>query len=142
MGALDVGRDGRTLAIELRLPAKDLVGFERAPRNDAERRAIEQARLALADPALFVPTAAAQCVAKEPPAVEVPAFPAKPATGDDHADFAATFRFECANAAALAGLEHAVFKAFPKIKRLNAQFAGASGQKKTVLTHGKPRLAF
>jgi hypothetical protein len=141
-GTLDVARDGRTLTIELRLPAKDAVGFERAPRNDAERKAIEQARMALADAKLFVPSAAAQCVAADAPVVEVPVFAATPAAGDDHADITATYRFECANVAALAGVEHGVFKAFPKIKRLDARSAAATGQKQTVLTPGKPRLAF
>ncbi len=142
IGALQVAVEGRTLAVELRLPAKDLIGFERAPRNDAERARIEQARAALADAKLFAPSAGAQCVPTGTPDVVVPKFAGNAAGADDHADFEAAYRFECADAAALAALEHGVFKAFPRIKQLRAQAVTAKGQKQVVLTHGKPRLAF
>jgi hypothetical protein len=141
IGHLAVAVDGRALAIELRLPAKDLVGFERAPRTDAERARIEQTRAALADPKLFVPPGEAKCSASGTPAVAVPTFTGKAGADDDHADFEAVYRFECANPAALASLEQGVFKAFPRIKQLRVQAATAKGQRQAVLTHGKPRLA-
>jgi hypothetical protein len=141
IGHLQVALDGRALAVELRLPAKDVVGFERAPRNDAERARIDEARAALANAALFTPAAAAQCASKGAD-VTLPQFSGKSGGADDHADFEAVHRFDCANAAALAALEHGVFKAFPKIKQLRAQALTARGQKQVILTHGKPRLAF
>jgi hypothetical protein len=141
VGALEVALEGRTLAIELRLPAQDLVGFERAPRTDAERARIDAAGKALADAGLFTPAAAAGCVPAGAPAVALPKFSGK-AAADDHADFEAAYRFECANPAALTTLEHTVFKAFPRIKQLKAQAVTAKGQRQATLTHGRPRLAF
>jgi hypothetical protein len=141
IGNLQVALDARVLTLELRLPAKDLVGFERAPRNDAERTRIADARAALAAATLFTPAAAAQCTAK-PAEVTLPQFSGKSGGADDHADFEAVHRFECANVAALNDLDHGVFKAFPKIKQLRTQAVTPRGQKQVVLTHGKPRLAF
>jgi hypothetical protein len=142
VGHLQVAADGRTLAIELRLPAKDLVGFERAPRTDAERARIEDARKALADPGLFRPAVAANCAIAGMPSAAAPTFAGKASGTDDHADFEATHRFECADPAALSALEHGVFKAFPRIKQLRTQAVTAKGQKQATLTHGKPRLSF
>lgn len=142
VGALQVAVDNRTLVIELRLPAKDVIGFERAPRTDAERGRIEQARAALADARLFAPSTDARCAPAGTPAVETPTFTAPSGGADEHADFEATFRFECENPAGLAALDHGVFKAFPKVKRLNVQAVSGRGQKKAVLTHGKPRFSF
>lgn len=142
IGHLDVAVDGSTLVIELRLPTEDLVGFERAPRTDAERARIEHRRVALGDATLFSPSPEAKCTPVGTPAVEPPVF-GKPAGGaEEHADFAATYRFECANATALAALEHGIFKAFPRIKQLRVQAVTAKGQKRATLTHGKPRLSF
>jgi len=136
VGELDAAVDGSALVIELRVPAEDVVGFERAPRNDAEKARIEQVRRTLGDAKLFTPNAEARCRAAAPPAVEVPAFNAK----DAHADFAATHRFECANAAALSAVDVGVFAAFAKVRRLKAQVAGPRGQKQATLTPQRARL--
>lgn len=139
VGALDAAVDGSTLVIELRLPAQDVVGFERAPRTDAERARMEHVRAALAAPGRFTPNAEARCRAAGEPAVEMPVFGRK--SGDEHADFAATYRFECAHPAALNSVDHTVFTAFPKVRRLNAQIATPKGQKQAALTPARPRLA-
>jgi hypothetical protein len=139
VGRLEVAVDGRTLTIELRLPAEDLVGFERAPRTDAERARIEERRKALADAALFAPASDAACKPLGTPAVEPPVFAAR--GKEEHADFVATYRFDCANPGALADIEQRVFKAFPRIKQLRVQAVTARGQKQATLTHGRPRLA-
>lgn len=142
VGQMQVAVDGRMLAIAVRLPAKDLVGFERAPRTDAERTRIEDARKALADPALFRPAAAAKCAVASAPSASAPAFSGKAGAADDHVDFEAAHLFECAEPGALAALEHGVFKAFPRIKQLEVQAVTAKGQRQATLTHGKPRLSF
>jgi hypothetical protein len=139
VGTLDVAVDAATLIVELRLPAQDVVGFERAPRTDAERARIEQVRAALADATRFTPNAEARCRATGAPSVEVPVF--GPKAGDEHADFTATYRFECASTVALTRVDHSVFTAFPKVRRLQAQVISAKGQKQATLTPARPRLA-
>lgn len=62
IGQMNVVLDGNTLAIELDSPAANLVGFEHAPRDEAEEAVLEQAVARLRDAAaLFALPAAAQC---------------------------------------------------------------------------------
>jgi hypothetical protein len=63
---LAVAVDGNTLTIDLDAPLDGFLGFERAPRNDAERKAAADLLARLRDAAgLFKPDAAAGCKAAE-----------------------------------------------------------------------------
>ena len=65
-GALDIVIEGEELVIELRIPAVNVVGFEHAPKDDAEREAIRQALVPFGDAAsLFVLPADAECEVEE-----------------------------------------------------------------------------
>lgn len=67
-GTLDVVVEGEALVIELRVPAVNVVGFEHAPRSDAEREAVRQALARFRDPAaVFVLPPDTEC---EPERVE------------------------------------------------------------------------
>ena len=61
-GTLDIVLEGEELVAELRIPAVNVVGFEHAPGDDAEREAVREAiaRFANAD-AVLVPSADAEC---------------------------------------------------------------------------------
>ncbi|MCF7984952.1 MAG: DUF2796 domain-containing protein [Thiohalocapsa sp.] len=62
VASLNVAVDGDKLLIELDSPAVNLVGFEHAPRDDAQRAAVAKVKEQLADgAALFVADAAAGC---------------------------------------------------------------------------------
>ena len=61
-GALDIVLDGEHLVAELRIPAVNVVGFEHAPRDDAEREAVHMAIERFSDAAaVLVPSAEAEC---------------------------------------------------------------------------------
>jgi len=61
-GVLEVAVDGHDLLVSFRIPAVNVVGFEHAPADDAQRRTIAQARERFRDGAgLLVPSAAAGC---------------------------------------------------------------------------------
>ena len=65
-GTLDIVVEGEELVIELRIPAVNVVGFEHAPKNDAEREAVRQALVPFGDAAsLFVLPAEAECEVEE-----------------------------------------------------------------------------
>ena len=67
-GTLDVVVEGEDLAVELRMPGVNVVGFEHAPGTDAEREAVRQALARFRDPAaVLVPSPGAEC---EPERVE------------------------------------------------------------------------
>ena len=65
-GTLDIVIEGEELVMELRIPGVNVVGFEHAPRDDAEREAVRQALVPFGDAeSLFVLPAEAECEVEE-----------------------------------------------------------------------------
>ena len=65
-GTLDIVVEGEALVIELRIPAVNVVGFEHAPKDDAEREAVRRALVPFADAAsVLVVSAQAECEVEE-----------------------------------------------------------------------------
>src|SRR5262245_59764684 len=63
---LDIAAEGTGLRIELAVALEDLVGFEREPKDDREKAALEAAAAKLRDvAAIVVPAADAKCKAAE-----------------------------------------------------------------------------
>jgi hypothetical protein len=137
---LDVAIDGAALTIGLEAPLDSLIGFERAPRNDKERRAADEGLTRLRSGAgLFSADAAAQCTLVK---VEVQAPVLDPGTKasaktaeakDEHADLDATFEYKCAQPQLLRTLDVGLFDAFKRIQRIDVQVAGPKGQLKSTL---------
>jgi hypothetical protein len=139
---LDVAADAATLQITLASPLDNLLGFERAPRNDAERRRAQELVATLkAGATLWRIDPAARCSAA---GVELQApvlgegAPAKPAVSD-HADLEATWSFACAGGTP-AWVETGLFGSFPRLQRLDAQIAGPRGQAQRTLRRNAARI--
>jgi hypothetical protein len=134
---LAVAIDGAQLSIAMEAPLESLLGFERAPRNDAERRAATEllTRLRSGTAALFQPTGAAQCalVQAEVRAAVLEPAPKAAAAEDDHADLDADYTFKCAQPGQLRTLELGLFDAFKRLRRIEVQVAGPKGQHKLTL---------
>ncbi|MCE2914952.1 MAG: DUF2796 domain-containing protein [Rubrivivax sp.] len=136
---LDVAVDGNTLVIALETPLDNLLGFERAPRNDAERKAAADVLARLRGPDMAAPLwsadAAAQCSLSlaevKAPVLEPVA--GSPAPKGGHADLDARYEYRCAQPAALRQLDVALFDAYRRIKRIDVQVAGPQGQAKLTL---------
>ena len=129
------------------------LGFERAPRTDAERKAAAEVLARLRNPQqgtpLFVPDAAAQCQlvkaevsapvlepGAKPTAKSGAAPPSPPAAhkgGAEHADLATSYTFQCAQPTQLRTLELGLFDAYKRIQRIHVQVAGPKGQSKVTL---------
>ena len=61
-GTLDIVVEGEELVVELRIPSVNVVGFEHAPRTDAEREAVHQALVPFREAAsVLVPSPEAEC---------------------------------------------------------------------------------
>ncbi len=138
---IDVAVDGATLTVTLDTPLDSVLGFERAPRTPAERRAADEALARLRDAAgLFTPSAAAACTAG-PPEVKAPVLEASPpAQKDGHADLEATYTWRCEQPAQLRELGLNLFASFPRMQRIEAQVAGATAQKKLTLRRPASKL--
>lgn len=138
---LDVAIEGSTLTLALETPLDGLIGFERAPRSDAEKRTAEAAIATLrAADTLFAVDPAARCKAAS---VELSSAPLKLGTtaaakDDGHGDLDAEFVFRCQSAPAF--VEAGLFRAFPRLARIDVQVAAPKGQRKLVLQRPAQRI--
>jgi cell wall-associated NlpC family hydrolase len=120
-------------------PSDNLLGFEHAPRNDAEKQTVARAESQLKKPVQLVGT---------PPAAECQPQPARvdmklPAagSGETHSEVEAEWRWDCGKPDALTQVDvSGLFKAFPRLKQLKVQVVTARGQKTAVLKPGAARL--
>jgi Protein of unknown function (DUF2796) len=135
---LDVAVDGNRLTIGMEAPLDNLLGFERAPRTDAERKAAADVLARLRSPdkgsPLFTADAAAQCTLSKAE-VQAPVLEAgaKADSKDGHADLDASYEFTCAQPAELRALDVGLFDAYQRIRRIDVQVVGAKGQSKATL---------
>ena len=150
---LDVSIEGPALTVAMTAALDNWLGFERAPRTDAERKAAAEVLARLRNPQqgtpLFAPDAAAQCQlvkaevsapVLEPgakPAAKSGAAPASPPAahkgGAEHADLETSYTFQCAQPTQLRTLELGLFDAYKRIQRIHVQVAGPKGQSKVTL---------
>ena len=157
VATLEVVADGNSLTVNLDSPLDNLLGFERGPRSEAERKAVQAMAQRLRNAAtLLVPAAAAQCqlqgvdlasdviapaLLAATPAAASAAAPA--AAGSGHADLEAVFRFQCAQPQALKALDLAgLFQAFPRFKQLDAALAAPGVQRGAKLRPKQATLAW
>jgi hypothetical protein len=135
---LDVTLDGSALQVALEGPADSFVGFEHAPRTDAQKKTVARVEQQLKEPEkLFTPVADAGCQA-QPTRVEIKLPPA--GSKETHSEIEAEWRWQCAKPAALGHLDVGLFKVFPRLKELQVQLVTAHGQKAAVLKPGAARL--
>ena len=145
---LDVAVDAGRVSIELDTPLDNLLGFERAPRTDAERDKATAlvARLRAAE-LLFRIDAAAGCTLAKVELVSVALGLGKAAAGaaagsaaSDHSDLHAVFEFRCKNGARAGFVELGLFDAFPALKRIELQVVTPKGQLKATLRKPASRV--
>jgi hypothetical protein len=137
--SLQVSLAGPTLHVALEGPADNFLGFEHAPRTEAQKKAVADAQERLQQPAQLVAT---------PPPAECRAQPARvdmklPAAGssDKHSEIEAEWRWECGKPDALTHVDAGgLFRAFPRLKQLDVQIVTDRGQKRAVLKPGAARL--
>jgi len=138
---LDVALEGDTLHILLTGPLEALVGFERAPRSEAERRALNAMAQTLRDAErMFALPAQAGCSAAGV-TLDSPVLDGQPVSGG-HADMAAHYHLKCKEAGALRELRTGLFEAFPRLGKIKLQFVGPDGQRAATLTRKNPRFAW
>ncbi|WP_158219612.1 DUF2796 domain-containing protein [Ideonella sp. A 288] len=139
---LDIAQEGRLLSLALEAPLDDLLGFERAPRTDAERRSVEAVLASLrAGGRLFRIDPAANCTLTGTDLVSAPLKlgPAAAQGPDGHGDLEANWRFDCAGAAP-AHVDVGLFEAFKRMGRIEVQVATAKGQARTSLKRPATRV--
>ncbi len=143
---LDIVVEGPSVVVEMQSPLDNFVGFEHAPKTDAEKKAAQAAvtQLRAADQ-LFRIDPAANCklgpVTLRSAALGLGKTEAA-AAGDPHADLDGTFAFNCTNAAAAKFVELGLFGAFNGLRQIDAQILAPQGQFKRTLKRPGTRLAW
>jgi hypothetical protein len=150
-GRLQVVVDGDGIELLLEAPLADLLGFEHAPRSDAQHLAVGRMAARLRDPkSWFVPDAAARCVlasatlqsAALPPALlgESTSSASAATDADGHADLDARLVWRCAQPAALHGAEVGLQTGFPGLRRLDLEIVTPNGQRALRLVGDRRRV--
>jgi hypothetical protein len=143
--SLNVAIEGNTVTLQLEAPLNSLVGFEHAPRTDAQKQAVKAMLERFKSPqALFGLSPAAACTLKHSSAESAALKPdtgAKPAGADEHGDLDADIEFDCAQAAVLRSIDlSGLLAAFPRIRRIDAQVVSPAGQFKRTLRRPEKTL--
>ena len=141
---LDVVVEPARVTLELDTPLDSLLGFERAPRTDAERALVDKmlARLRAADQLFRIDSAAGCTLAKvtlESAVLGLGAATAPPPKGD-HADLSGRFEFDCKAGNLARFVEVDLFEAFAPMKRINLQLVLSRGQMKASLVRPATRV--
>ena len=143
VAALDVGVEPSRVTLELDTPLDNLLGFEHAPRSDAEReRAAAVVKQLRAGDSLFRIDSAAGCTLGKVTLVSPVlglggAVPDK----DGHADLQGRFEFSCKAGNKAGFVEVGLFDAFASLKRIDLQVVTPRGQLKATLVKPASRVA-
>ena len=163
VAVLRVVSEGATLMIEFVSALDNLVGFEHAPRTDAQRTAMGAAQARLRDAAALLQLSAeAECVLQEvvleSPWLQgardehdrgqdhdhdvSPDHEHASAPSAAHAEMVALYHYECAAPHKLERLHTRLFDAFPRLHEVRAQSATAKGQGAATLKPATPYLSW
>ncbi len=138
---LALALDGSTLVIELETPLQNLLGFEHAPKTDAQ-----MARLAVVETALALPSnlftfnsdAGCEAVTSDP----VKLFADIDDHHDDghdngHSEALLDYEFTCKSPDALNEMRTELFTLFPELSGLETVFLGPSTQIQSILSSNR-----
>lgn len=131
---LEIAIDKESVELALEMPLDSAVGFEHAPKDAQQKAALDDALRRLGEAGAWRLSAQAGCTLKSA-RVEAPQFGA-----DGHADLDADYVFLCTHPGELKSIETTLFKAFPRLHRIESQWVGPAGQGARTLTPKQPAL--
>jgi len=142
VASLDIAVDAKRISVQFDTPLDNLVGFERAPRTEGERKRVDEAVARLKDgDQLFRFDAAAGCKLASS-SLDSPVLGLGSGTQPQggHAELHASWDFDCADTAKATQVEVGLF-AFKQLKRVNVQLALPKGQARRELKRPNAKLA-
>ena len=156
-GRLNVVTEGTELAIELYMPAVNVVGFEHEPRTDEQKRAVEKVLQVFGQvEKLFVPSPAARCKV-ENVVIEVGGMAhhegeshgeheheghdeSEKGQEETHSELHARYHFHCDSPKKLVRLEVQLFENLKNAEEIAAQVVTTTVQTATALRPGETSL--
>ncbi len=143
VATLDIAVDARQIVVQFESPLDNLVGFERAPRSDSERKRADEAVARLKDGETmfrFDPAAGCKLMRTNLDSPPLGLGDGTARAQADHADLFASWEFSCADAAKAAYVDVGLF-AFKPLERVQVQLALPKTQAKRELKRPKARLS-
>jgi Protein of unknown function (DUF2796) len=142
---VDIAVESARVMLMVEMPLDALVGFERAPRDDAERQRADAALARLRNAAaLFGIDPAAGCtpgkVELTAPASSTGARGAPTGKKEEHADLDGSVEFRCTDGFKAGFVELGLFEAFPRLQRIEVQAVTRKGQLKATLKRPASRV--
>ena len=157
---LQIAIEKNAVEVELESPSMNVIGFEHAPKNKAQKQKVEKAVVELGDYKNVLELTEGGCELKKAN-IESPfksehkehAHKGHDHKHDDHghkehgkehkdedthSDFRMSYHLECKTADKIKTVELTVFKHFPGFEKLNVEWVGAKGQGAQVATKEKP----
>jgi len=146
---LNIGLDGQMLLIGLEAPGMSLLGFERPPRDDAERALYDHVLDVLHRPDSWLTLPPAAACALDSADVTANGFRAHGAAADDqehdahheHADFDVTYRFSCHVPLAVRTIDVTLIDQFPSLHKINVDLVLSDRQGSQVLLPGSKTVS-
>ena len=140
VGTLDVAVEGTDIAMELRAPGADIVGFEHPATTDDDRARIDAAIDTLETPQdVFRWTDAAQCDLVRAEATLLGAEEEHYAHGT-HTEFHAEYRFSCVDPSQVRQINFGYFALFPNARLLEIQLISDQGSRGFKVSRDAPVL--
>jgi hypothetical protein len=122
---LAMALDGEALVIEFESALYNIVGFERAPRNEAERQALADALDTLRDGAGLFAFSGGDCTAGEAELTEL-----------GHSDVFVRYHFTCTGPGQLGAVTLNLFDRFAALEKIEAAFIGDRQRAATLTPRG------
>jgi hypothetical protein len=142
LAKMDIAVEAKKITVNFESPLDNLVGFERAPRTDSERKRVDEAvaRLRAGDQMFkFDPAAGCRMASVELSSAVLRLGPATAAPKDGHADLEAAWEFDCSDATLARHVDVGLF-AFNQLKRVQLQLALPKAQLKRELKRPNQRV--
>ena len=139
---MDIAVEAKKITVNFETPLDNLVGFERAPRTDSERKRADDAvaRLRAGDQMFkFDPAAGCKLARVELTSAALKLGPAGAAAKEGHADLEGVWEFDCTDAALARHVDVGLF-AFNQLKRVQLQLALPKAQFKRELKRPNTRI--
>lgn len=152
---LNLALEGGTLAAEIEAPAINVVGFEHAPRTEAERKTVTEAAAWLSSGARILGVPANAGCRRTSADLQPPEWGKdaghdhdhehehehEHSEGEDHADYRLSLRYTCSNPAALAWIEPWALRGLRGVETLTINIVTATAQKSVAATRADERIA-
>ncbi|TNE80440.1 MAG: DUF2796 domain-containing protein [Gammaproteobacteria bacterium] len=141
---LQVAMVENNLLLEFRSPAINLVGFEHRPHEPGQWQALRHAEQLLAQPQQRFILSGSDCRLIEkrlelPYAVEDTLPEQPPHDHGEHAEFSASYQYQCTHPEKLDSIDTDLFSVFPGIRRIRASwvFPGGPGSAEWTAEHSR-----